>query len=116
MTGTQLEEARLGKGWTQQRVAARLRVSQPYLSLLEQGQRRVPEKLALKAAVLLDMSAENLPLVKAAVADEESLVHDLAALGYPGFAYLRQTKMRNPAQVLLLALCKNELPSRVTES
>ena len=44
MTGQQLREARKLKGWNQQQAAQRLGVSQTYLSLLEKGKRRMPEK------------------------------------------------------------------------
>jgi hypothetical protein len=39
----------------------------------------------------------------------------LAALGYPGFSYLRVRRRRNPAEVLLEALNEPNLDSRVAE-
>ena len=36
--------------------------------------------------------------------DNENLASDLAALGYPGFAYLRASPKRAPAEVVLSAL------------
>ena len=53
MTGKDLKTGREQKGWTQEESASRLGVSQPYLSLLEKGARRVPEKLARKASAHL---------------------------------------------------------------
>jgi hypothetical protein len=40
---------------------------------------------------------------------------ELAALGYPGFAYLRTKVRRNPAEVLLDALNEPNLDARVAE-
>ena len=40
---------------------------------------------------------------------------DLAALGYPGFAYLRTKVQKNPAGVLLAALNEPNLDARVVE-
>lgn len=48
--------------------------------------------------------------------DENMLAADLAALGYPGFAYLRSGHKRNPAEVLASALSNADLDSRVTEA
>ena len=48
MNGHWLREARKRKGWTQERAAARLGVSQTYLSLLENDRRTVSKRLARK--------------------------------------------------------------------
>ena len=40
---------------------------------------------------------------------------ELAALGYPGFSYLRTKVRRNPAEVLLGALNEPNLDARVAE-
>ncbi|HEY5885131.1 MAG TPA: helix-turn-helix transcriptional regulator, partial [Pyrinomonadaceae bacterium] len=62
MSGTDLQAGREQKGWTQKQAARKLGVSQPYLSLLEKGIRRVPEKLARKATTLYGLSAAKLPM------------------------------------------------------
>lgn len=48
----------------------------------------------------------------------ETLANDLAALGYPGFAYLRPRnwKPKNPSEVLLAALAQDDLEARVVEA
>lgn len=45
-----------------------------------------------------------------------SLVGQLGALGYPGFAYVRRRRKRNPAAVLVSALLSNNLEARVIEA
>ena len=62
MTGKDLKLGREEKGWTQEQAAARLSVSQPYLSLMEKGARPVPDKLARKAATAFGLSATTLPV------------------------------------------------------
>ena len=77
MTGQRLREARKLKAWNQQEAALRLGVSQTYLSLLEKGKRRVPEKLAVKAVRVYGLSEAMLPVTsapdQAPVADEGKL-------------------------------------------
>src|SRR5437016_7481847 len=120
MTGVDLKEGRTRKGWTQQEAARRLSVSQPYLSLLENNSRPVPENLAHKASALFGLSPTRLPMktswhsVRAKENDE--LASDLAALRYPGLAYLKSTRKRNPADVLLSALSAKNLDARLTEA
>ena len=62
MTETQLVSGRRGKGWSQLQAASKLGVSQPYLSLLEKGERPLTEKLARKAAQVYGLSPIVLPL------------------------------------------------------
>lgn len=120
MNGTDLRHGRESRGWSQQQAATRLGVSQPYLSLLEKGQRRVPEKLARKAASAFRMSAVTLPARCEWTAvkhkNENALAADLAALGYPGFSHLKNRTKKNPAEVLLAALSAQDLNSRITEA
>lgn len=120
MTGRDLQEGRTQKAWSQEKAARRLGVSQPYLSLLENGSRRVPVKLAHKASTLFELSPTRLPMKTNWHSVEESenaaLASDLAALGYPGFAYLKPSRKRNPAEVLLSALNMKELEPRLTEA
>ncbi|HLE61623.1 MAG TPA: hypothetical protein VI750_00725 [Pyrinomonadaceae bacterium] len=49
-------------------------------------------------------------------ADTNTLAVDLAGLGYPGFAYLRSRRKKNPGEVLLSALSSKCLESRVVEA
>ncbi len=92
MTGTDLRAGREQKGWTQEQAALKLRLSQPYLSLLEKGTRRVPDRLARKVAKLYDLSASKLPVEATGhsvqAKPDDALASDLAALGYPGLTYL----------------------------
>jgi len=120
MTGKDLKSGREQKRWTQEEAARRLSVSQPYLSLMEKGLRRVPEKLARKAAAAFGLSAATLPVDKSwervQPTDANTLAMDLAALGYPGFAYLKAKRKKNPGEVLLSALSTKCLESRVAEA
>jgi transcriptional regulator with XRE-family HTH domain len=126
MTGMQLVSGRRQKGWSQQRAATSLGVSQPYLSLLEKGERAVTEEIAHKAAHVFGLSPVMLPM-KAnqqtlESANEDELATDLAALGYPGLSHLKSARRRkgvrkrNPAEVLASALQVSNLNSRLTEA
>ena len=126
MTGMHLVLERNRKGWSQLEAASRLGVSQPYLSLLEKGVRRVPDQLARRAAQVFGLSPVALPLKarqeSLQVANEKELAVDLATLGYPALSHLRsarRTKARqrkNPAEVLASALQFGDLDSRLTEA
>jgi len=120
MTGADLKTGREQKGWTQQQAAEKLKVSQPYLSLLEKGVRRVPDKLARKAATMFGLSAAKLPvdagLQSVPQGNSDAVAADVASLGYPGFAYLKSKRAKNPAEVLLSALSATRLESRVAEA
>jgi hypothetical protein len=48
--------------------------------------------------------------------ENENLASDLAALGYPGFSYLKLRRKTNPAQVLFSALSVKNLDARLTEA
>lgn len=120
MTGTDLRSGREQKGWTQDQAALKLGVSQPYLSLLEKGTRRLPDKLARKAARLFGLSATKLPVETSwhsvQVKHGDALASDLAGLGYPGLSYLKSRRKRNPAEVILSALMKENLDARLAEA
>ena len=120
MTGRDFKKGREERGWTQEVAAMRLGVSQPYLSLLEKELRRVPERLARKAASVFRLSATTLPVETdwnaVETKSENTLAADLAALGYPGFSHLKGGRKKNPAQVLLSALSARDLNSRLTEA
>jgi transcriptional regulator with XRE-family HTH domain len=124
MDGMELRTARLEKAWTQEEAAAKLAVTQAYLSMLERGKRAVPPGLARRAVRQLGLPATALPLREMSVVargGSEGVARELAALGYPGFAHLSpgkaagSAKRRNPAEVLLGALSEPELESRVVE-
>src|SRR2546423_5215777 len=120
MTGRQLKSGRERKGWSQEYAGRRLGVSQPYLSMLERDERRVPEQLARKAASLYRLSAAVLPTTltwdRVRPTDEDTIALDLAALGYPGLSYLKPKRKRNPAEVLLSALSARDLDIRLIEA
>ena len=120
MRARDLRAARLSKNWTQVEAAARLGVSQPYLAMLERGQRPLPRKLALRAAHVYDLAPTAVPRSPReppARANAATLARHLAGLGYPAFAYLHSRKRRpkNPGEVLLTALAQDDLEARVVE-
>ena len=108
-------------GWTQQMSARRLGVSQSYLSMLEAGARQLTRRVATKMMRIYRLSSNVLPPATEPPATlrpaAEGLVDELAALGYPGFAYLRKHAPRkNPHQVLLEALAQPNLEARIVEA
>lgn len=117
-----LRSARLAKRLSQAEAAARLGVSQPYLAMLESGRRPLTPALARSAMKVYDLPPTILPLPKATSSRERTdtagLANDLAALGYPGFAYLRPRnwKPKNPGEVLLKALARADLEARLVEA
>jgi transcriptional regulator with XRE-family HTH domain len=118
MNGQELKEARLREGWTQQEAAGKLGVTQAYLSMVEHGRRVLPSSLARKAVEMLHASPTALPLREegvGAAGNSDKLGAELAALGYPGFAHVRGRARRNPAEVLLNALSKSDVDTRVVE-
>jgi transcriptional regulator with XRE-family HTH domain len=120
MGANEFRKARTVKGLTQVQAATRLRISQSYVAMLENGQRRLTPKLARRA-----MRAYDLPPTAVPPSDPltgrhgaPELARDLAALGYPGFASMRphHRSPKNPAQVLLSALANDDLESRLVEA
>ena len=120
MTAGDLKTGRDQNGWSQQQAAFRLGVSQPYLSLLEKGTRRVPKKLARKAATVYGLAPTTLPVESTGHSlrpkPNEVLASELAALGYPGLSYLKPGRKRNPAEVVLSALSTKDLDTRLAEA
>jgi transcriptional regulator with XRE-family HTH domain len=114
-----LRLARVAKGLSQVQAAARLRVSQPYLAMLETGSRPLTRQLARRVMKVYDLPATVLPLSELgslqARSGTEGLARDLAALGYPGFAHLRPRHWtpKNPSEVLLTALAQDHLEARL---
>src|SRR5213596_141326 len=119
MNFTDLKTGRLTKGWSQVEAAGRLKVSQSYLAMLEGGVRRMTPDLARRAMRVYDLAPTSLPPSELNVASNqtasETLAGDLAALGYPGLAYLRPRnwKPKNPGEVLLSVLAREDLESRL---
>ncbi len=121
MNGERLLQERTSRNWEQSQTAAKLKVSQPYLSLLEAGRRPVTEKIARRAARVFDLPpTAELPL-KASLDLAGKKVGDLlasqvATLGYPKFSHLKKTGKTNPAEVLITALKISDLDSRTVEA
>jgi transcriptional regulator with XRE-family HTH domain len=121
MNAGDLRAARLAKGWSQVEAAGRLEVSQPYLAMLERGQRRLTPRLALRAARFYGLPPTAVPRSQRGVhlrLSSARLARDLAGLGYPGLAYLRSRhpEPKNPGDVLLAALAKDDLEPRLVEA
>ena len=116
-----LRAARGARRWSQVEAATRLGLSQPYLAMLERGQRRLTPKLALRTAKLYNLAPTTLPRSRRELPtrlDAATLARDVAGLGYPGFAYLhsRHRTPKNPGEVLLTALVQDDLESRLVEA
>jgi transcriptional regulator with XRE-family HTH domain len=121
LTRETLLEARKRKGWEQEFAAAKLGVSQSYLSLLERGVRRVSVALQRKAARVYGLSATALPVTIGwgevrHVHDQDQFARDLGTLGYPGFSYMQGGRKRNPVELLAAALCTANLDTRLVEA
>lgn len=117
MTHQQLREARKQLGWTQEQAAGKLGVSQPYLSLLENGLRPVPPRVVNRLAKHMVVPATALPMRSPSYFDPQALAASLGALGYPRFSYLAKSGRReNPAALMLTALQQNKLEPRLTEA
>jgi transcriptional regulator with XRE-family HTH domain len=120
MRGNQLERYRKEKKRTQVEAAVGLGVSQTYLSLLEAGKRPLTEELQRKAARFFRLSPTELPtgldLPELRAVSDDRLAADLAALGYPGFAHLKRSPLKNPAVVLLSALNAEKRDARLIEA
>ena len=120
MKAQQLIESRLKKDLEQQKAAELLGVSQPYLSLLESGKRKLTRKLAEKVFKVYELPPEKLPSAEdwedLAEMSNGEIAESIASLGYPKFSHLRRVVQINPAQVLFSALRKDDLDSRIAES
>jgi len=120
MSGSELRAARKKAGKSQVDASRSVGVSQGYVSLLENGVRRVPAQLAKRFVRLYGLAPTALPVeggyCRLAKRGAQTLAEELAALGYPGFSYLRSRKQRNPAEVLLFALSQKDLESRLAEA
>ena len=121
MTGAELKTARLLARWTQARLAGRLGVTQAYLSLMEGGKRRLPDRVKRCVASVFRLPPTVLPLsgtgVLSLAATDAQLEQGLARLGYAGLAYRKRPGVRrNPADLLLMALSADDLDPRLAEA
>ncbi len=99
---------------TQVVAARRLGLSQPYLSQLESGRRRLTAKVARRAAKLYGLSPTVLPVPpESRRGSTRALPGQLAALGYPGYEHLRGSAPANPAAVVLDAISADDVDARV---
>src|SRR5271170_5792307 len=119
MKAEELKAERVRRGWSQEDVARRLGVSQPYVGMLEQGKRPVTPALARKLTSACRFSPALLPpaATRPGRTSAQQLASDLASLGYPGYGYLRPRAARkNPGEVLLTGLAQNDLDPRLVEA
>jgi transcriptional regulator with XRE-family HTH domain len=121
MGGALLREQRKLRGWSQPETARRLGVSQSYVAMLERGRRPLTPKLSKRLLTLFGLPPTVVPPSQVAVYTGDAanaLATDLAALGYPGFAYLRPAhwQPKHPAEVLLGALAQDHLEARLVEA
>jgi transcriptional regulator with XRE-family HTH domain len=112
-----LRSARRQKGWTQRETARKLGLSQPYLSLLEQGHRPLTKRLLAKLQRHLDVPATELPVeAPTPHVSPQHVAEALGGLGYPGFTYLKRGARWHPARLLLTALAQPNLEMRLAEA
>jgi len=103
---------------TQQDAAAKLGVTQAYLSMVERGERPVSAELASRVAEMFEVAPTSLPLgvYEPGLRSEFDFKKALGSLGYPGFAYLHGPVKIHPAELLMRAIDVDDLDSRVTEA
>ncbi len=121
MNGEVLLNERLSRNWEQSQAATKLKVSQPYLSLLETGKRPITKKIARRAVTVFKLPPSVLPFENATEisqtkANENTLSSNIAALGYSKFSHLKKSVKVNPALVLITALKLDDLDSRIVET
>ena len=118
MTGEALKAGREEANLTQQEAAAKLGLTQAYLSMLERGRRPVTTELATQAMKVFHLPPTALPLEADlhSTLDESAFKAELGALGYRGFSYLRGKSHFNPARLLFLALDQDDLDRRVVDA
>jgi transcriptional regulator with XRE-family HTH domain len=116
MTPQTLKLARKLRKWTQVQAASRLRVSQPYLALLEKGVRKLTPALTQRAVTVFRTSPADLPYREPSSSVDQNFAQQLSRLSYPGFANLRGGKGENPAVLLVSALAQRDLEARLVEA
>src|SRR5258708_9239261 len=80
-----------------------------------EGDQRPVQKTVATRAFELFKDPTFLPLNPNRREDETKLADELGAMGYPGFAYLADKPTRNPAELLLDALDRPDLSTRIAE-
>jgi len=117
LTGEALKAAREEAKLTQAEAAAKLGLTQAYLSMLERGLRPVTEELAARAVRVFRLAATALPLKggRRAALDEKGFKAELGALGYPRFERKGKPKY-NPARLIFMAIDQDELERGVVEA
>jgi transcriptional regulator with XRE-family HTH domain len=119
MTNQQFKAGRVQARLTQIQAAQRLRLSQPYLSQLERGERPITPGLARLATKVYGLPPTLLPVSETSAFGEMSgasrLARQLSGLGYPGFTHLRAERT-NPAALVLQSLVQRDLEVRLTEA
>jgi len=119
MTGEDLKRAREQKGWTQEKAARRLGMSQEYLSMLERNLRSLPASRLQGILRTYRFSPLILPLQGQREwrrLDNQQIGSQLAGLGYPGFAHMQNRPVWNPQELLVAALTKSNLERRIVEA
>src|SRR5688572_3014044 len=122
MTGAELRKVRQEAGWTQERLAKGLGLTQAYVSLMEGDKRRVPDHVKRQVTALFGLPPTYLPLSGSPRPTDPTKVdveleQGLARLGYPGLAYRRRPgTRRNPVDLLLMALSVDDLDARLAEA
>jgi transcriptional regulator with XRE-family HTH domain len=107
---------RLARGWTQVEAAARLWISQTYVSLIESERRPIPPALFRRARRAMDLPSTALPVGEVRSLDMDGLARAVGGLGYPAFAHQRRRLRLNPAEILVSALASPDLEARLAEA
>jgi transcriptional regulator with XRE-family HTH domain len=116
VNGRDVSGARKARGLKQEDLAAKLGVSQGYVSLLERNHRAVPSRLAAKLASVLNMAPTTLPMRDAKSLQGDQAAKALGALGYEPFGYLASSRRLNPAEVLVAVLRADDVDARIVEA
>lgn len=117
VTGDEVRQARLTKGWTQADLAKTLGVSQAYVSLLESNRRPVADRMSRKLVSALGLPASALPVtLDSTPLHADGAARALGALGYGGFARMHATRKLNPAELLVRTLRAPNVEGRLVEA
>ena len=117
MTAREAKHGRKQAGLTQKQAAEKLHLTQAYLSMLERGKRELSQPLAKRLANLYKVPyCPPLAGRSRFTWSEDQAARQLGDLGYPGFAYLRSRRKKNPAELLSWALAQPVLDARLAEA